>query len=86
MVLEELRVLYLLKANRKLASRQLGGGSQTHPNSDTPTPTKPHLVIVPLTPWAKHIQTTTGYFFSYGKKFNKKLFVIKLLPYNGSDQ
>jgi hypothetical protein len=50
MALEELRVLRLiLKANRRrLASRQLGEGSQSPPDSNTLPPTRPHLLIVPL--------------------------------------
>jgi hypothetical protein len=50
MVQEELRGLHLhLKAaGRILTSRQLGWGSQAHAHSDTPTPTRPHLPIVPL--------------------------------------
>jgi hypothetical protein len=50
MAQEELRVLCLhLKATRRrLSSRQLGGGSQSLPYSDTLSPTGPHLLIVPL--------------------------------------
>ena len=47
MVLEkELRVLHLDKtaARRGLPSRQLGGGSQSLPHSDTLPPTRPHLL------------------------------------------
>jgi hypothetical protein len=55
--LEELRVLYLVpKANwRRLPSRQVGGTSPSPPpewhissNKATPTPTRSHLLIVPL--------------------------------------
>lgn len=59
MALEELRVLHLvLKANRRLASRQLGGGISHS------TPTIAHFFQQgPRTngaaPWAKHTQTTT---------------------------
>jgi hypothetical protein len=43
----ELRVLHLvLKAYRKLASRQLGGKSKPH--NDTLPPTRPYLLIVLL--------------------------------------
>jgi hypothetical protein len=61
LVQEEVRVLHCVtKANRKrLASRQLGEGSQssswqwyTSFNKATPTPTRPHLL-------GQHIQTTT---------------------------
>ena len=51
MALEELRVLHLhLKAaTRILASTQLRWESQSPPpHSDTPTPTRLHLLIVPL--------------------------------------
>jgi len=57
MILEkELRVLHLdLKVTRRRlpSSRQLGGGSQSPPlqwppNKATPTPTRPHLLIVPF--------------------------------------
>jgi hypothetical protein len=57
MALEELRILYLvLKANRRrLTLRQLGGWSQSPPNSDTlpsnkaiPNPTKSNILIVPF--------------------------------------
>jgi hypothetical protein len=57
MAQEELRVLhlYLKAARRRLASRQLGGGSQspgpqghTSSNKATPIPTIPHLLIVLL--------------------------------------
>jgi hypothetical protein len=45
---KELRVLHLhLKAaSRILTSRQLGSYAHTH--SDTPTPKRPYLLIVPL--------------------------------------
>ena len=45
LVLKELRVLHLVpKANRRRqSSRQLGGGSQAHPHSDT-LPKRPHLL------------------------------------------
>jgi len=64
MVLEELRVLHLIpKANRRrLASRQLGGGSQSpllqwHTSSNNKaTP------LNGATAWAKRIQTTTTSF------------------------
>jgi hypothetical protein len=47
MVQEELRVLYLvLKANRRLASKQLGGRSlKVLSYSDTVPPTKPHQIV-----------------------------------------
>jgi hypothetical protein len=50
MVQEELRVLHLhLKAaSRILVSRQYYEGLKAHTHSDTPTPTGPHLLIVPL--------------------------------------
>jgi hypothetical protein len=53
MALKELRVLYLVpETNRRLASRKLGGRSQSPPdtcsNKATPTPTRPHLPRVPL--------------------------------------
>ena len=49
MVQEELRVLHLhLKASsRILAFRYLGLGEKAHTHSDTPTPTRPYLLIVP---------------------------------------
>jgi hypothetical protein len=60
MALEELRVLHLVpKANRRrLTSRQLGGKShclcpQWHTFSNKTTSNS-------VTPWTKHIQTTTG--------------------------
>jgi hypothetical protein len=48
MVQEELRVrhLYLKAARSRLASRQLG--LKAHVHGDTPTPARPHLLIVPL--------------------------------------
>ena len=57
MRMEELRILHLvLKANkRRLASRQLGEGTQSPPPSDTLPPTRPHLLTV-------HIQTITNYY------------------------
>jgi len=44
--LEMLRVLYLVQkaGRRKLYFRQLGGGSQSPPPSDTLTPTRSHLL------------------------------------------
>ena len=47
---EEDRVLHLdpKALRRRLASRQLGGGSQSPSQSDSLLPTKPHLLIVPL--------------------------------------
>jgi hypothetical protein len=33
---------------RRLASRQLGQGLKAHIHSGTPTPTRPHFLIVPL--------------------------------------
>jgi hypothetical protein len=66
MTLEVLRVLYLiLKANSwRLTSRQLGEGFQFHSHSGTLSPTRPHhsnKATPPnnVTPWAKHIPTTT---------------------------
>ena len=52
MVQAELRALHLhLKAaSGRLTSSQLGEGLKAHVHSDTPTPTGPHLLIVPL-PW-----------------------------------
>jgi len=47
----------------------LGGESQGPPHSDTLTPTMPHLLIVPATPWAKHIQTTTLHSLAPGGLF-----------------
>jgi hypothetical protein len=50
MMQAELRVLHLhLKAAIKIqASRQLGWGFKAHTHSDTPTPTGPYLLLVPL--------------------------------------
>ena len=50
MVQEELRFLCLhpKAASVRLTSRQLGWGSYAHTHSDTPTPTRPHLQMVPL--------------------------------------
>jgi hypothetical protein len=58
MVQEKLRVvhLHLKAASRILASRQLGWGFEAQTHNDTPTPTGPHLLIVPLPLWAEHIQ------------------------------
>jgi hypothetical protein len=49
MVQEEQRVLqlHLKAASRILASRQLGWDLKAHTHSDTPTPTGPHLLIMP---------------------------------------
>jgi hypothetical protein len=46
----ELRVLHLLhlKAARRVASWQQGGGSYSHAHSNTRTPARSHLLIVPL--------------------------------------
>ena len=50
MVQRELRVLHLhLKAaSGRLVSRKLGQGLKAQAHSDTPTPTRLHLQIVPL--------------------------------------
>jgi hypothetical protein len=37
----------VLKENRRLSHRQLGGGSQSHTHRGT-LPPRPHLLIVPL--------------------------------------
>jgi hypothetical protein len=69
MVQEELRVLPLVPKTtmRRLASKQLGGGSQSscpqwHTSSNKATHTYSNKATNPnsTTPWAKHIQNTTG--------------------------
>jgi hypothetical protein len=47
MVQEELR-FHLKAGSGRLASRMLGKSFKAHTHSDTPTPTRPHLQIVPL--------------------------------------
>jgi len=47
--LEEPKILQLdPKAHRRLTSAWPEEGLKGHPHSDTPTPTRPHLLIVPL--------------------------------------
>ena len=60
MVQEELRVLHIhLKANRRrLASRQLRGGSHCPPTQQH-TPSNKATLTNSATPWTKHIQSTT---------------------------
>jgi hypothetical protein len=50
MVQAELRALYLLlkAASGKLTSVIYDKGLKAHAHSDTPTPTRPHLLIVAL--------------------------------------
>ena len=40
--------------------------------SDIPTPTRPHLLLVPNSPWAKHIQITTNKLGIYVPHFISK--------------
>jgi hypothetical protein len=64
-VQEELRVLHLhLKtARRRLTSRYWDEGLKAHIHSDTPTPTRSHLLIV-----RKHTQTITVRKMTLGKE------------------
>jgi hypothetical protein len=67
-VQEELRVvhLHLKAASGRLASRQLDEGLKAHTHSDTPTPTGPHLLKVPLP--GKSIYKPSQVFFFTGQQ------------------
>jgi hypothetical protein len=80
MVQAELKVLHLhLKAaSRILASRQPGQGSYVHTHSDTLTPTRAHLQIVPLPrtnifiPWQKYPRVNI--FLTFPSLYHLELF------------
>jgi hypothetical protein len=83
MGLEELRVLHLLKTTRRrLATRQHGLDLKAPAHSDTPTPTRSHLLIVllPEPSIFKLLQMSSRLFYIFSSiRFSLSGFMLKFL-------